>query len=38
MAERVGAHTTEVRASHAVSVSQPGKVTDVIEEAAHSVR
>ncbi|KOX01849.1 MULTISPECIES: alpha/beta fold hydrolase [unclassified Streptomyces] len=38
MAERAGAHTTEVRASHAVSVSQPGRVTDVIEDAARSVR
>ncbi|MEV5383692.1 alpha/beta hydrolase [Streptomyces sp. NPDC052721] len=38
MAERAGAHTTEVRASHAVSVSQPGKVTDVIEDAARSAR
>jgi pimeloyl-ACP methyl ester carboxylesterase len=38
MAERAGARTTEVRSSHAVSVSQPGKVTDVIEDAAHSVR
>ncbi|GGX81533.1 alpha/beta fold hydrolase [Streptomyces fructofermentans] len=38
MAQRAGAHTTKVRASHAVSVSQPGKVTDVIEDAAHSVR
>ncbi|MFG2359769.1 alpha/beta fold hydrolase [Streptomyces sp. NPDC048521] len=38
MAERAGAHTTEVRASHAVSVSRPGKVTDVIEDAARSVR
>ncbi|MFD5632074.1 alpha/beta fold hydrolase [Streptomyces sp. NPDC127072] len=38
MARRAGAHTTQVRASHAVSVSQPGKVTDVIEDAAHSVR
>jgi pimeloyl-ACP methyl ester carboxylesterase len=38
MAQRAGAHTTRVRASHAVSVSQPGKVTDVIEDAAHSVR
>ncbi|MFJ2399366.1 alpha/beta hydrolase [Streptomyces sp. NPDC087843] len=38
MAERAGAHTTEVRSSHAVSVSHPGKVTDVIEEAARSVR
>ncbi|MGX1267928.1 alpha/beta fold hydrolase [Streptomyces phaeoluteigriseus] len=38
MAERADAHTAEVRASHAVSVSQPGKVTDVIEDAAHAVR
>ncbi|TXS41773.1 alpha/beta fold hydrolase [Streptomyces sp. OR43] len=38
MAERAGARTTEVRASHAVSVSQPGKVTGVIEDAARSVR
>ncbi|MFJ8143212.1 alpha/beta fold hydrolase [Streptomyces sp. NPDC096013] len=38
MAQRAGAHITKVRASHAVSVSQPGKVTDVIEDAAHSVR
>ncbi|MEU3792492.1 alpha/beta fold hydrolase [Streptomyces fructofermentans] len=38
MAQRAGAHTTKVRASHAMSVSQPGKVTDVIEDAAHSVR
>ncbi|MFD7401896.1 alpha/beta fold hydrolase [Streptomyces sp. NPDC059866] len=38
MAERAGAHTTEVRASHAVSVSRPGTVTEVIEEAARAVR
>ncbi|MEV7141648.1 alpha/beta fold hydrolase [Streptomyces tauricus] len=38
MAARAGAHTSEVRASHAVSVSQPAKVTAVIEEAARSVR
>ncbi|GGS99699.1 hypothetical protein GCM10010254_19750 [Streptomyces chromofuscus] len=38
MAGRAGAHVTRVRASHAVSVSQPGKVTDVIEDAARSVR
>ncbi|MFM9492738.1 alpha/beta fold hydrolase [Streptomyces galilaeus] len=38
MARRAGARTTEVRASHAVSVSQPGKVTGVIEDAARSVR
>ncbi|MFD9292819.1 alpha/beta hydrolase [Streptomyces sp. ADI93-02] len=38
MAERAGAHTEKVRASHAVSVSQPGRVTDIIEDAARSVR
>ncbi len=38
MAQRAGAHTTQVRSSHAVSVSQPGKVTGVIEDAARSVR
>ncbi|MFJ6087924.1 alpha/beta fold hydrolase [Streptomyces sp. NPDC092369] len=38
MAQRAGAHITKVRASHAVSVSQPGRVTDVIEDAARSVR
>ncbi|MFG3297032.1 alpha/beta fold hydrolase [Streptomyces sp. NPDC048179] len=38
MAERAHAHVTEVRWSHAVSVSQPGKVTDVIEDAARSAR
>ncbi|MFE1466437.1 alpha/beta fold hydrolase [Streptomyces nigra] len=38
MARRAGATTTQVRASHAVSVSQPGKVTGVIENAARSVR
>ncbi|MFD6188901.1 alpha/beta fold hydrolase [Streptomyces sp. NPDC060275] len=38
MAERAGARTSEVRSSHAVSVSRPGKVTDVIEDAARSVR
>ncbi|MEW2425618.1 alpha/beta fold hydrolase [Streptomyces nigra] len=38
MAERAGAHISSVRASHAVSVSQPGKVTDVIEDAAGSTR
>ncbi|MFF1568224.1 alpha/beta fold hydrolase [Streptomyces sp. NPDC058293] len=38
MAQRAHAHTSTVRASHAVSVSQPGKVTEVIEDAAHSVR
>ncbi|ROQ60168.1 pimeloyl-ACP methyl ester carboxylesterase [Streptomyces sp. 840.1] len=38
MAVRAGAHTSEVRSSHAVSVSHPGKVTEVIEDAARSVR
>jgi pimeloyl-ACP methyl ester carboxylesterase len=38
MAQRAHAHTSKVRASHAVSVSKPGKVTEVIEDAAHSVR
>ncbi|MBT2408995.1 alpha/beta hydrolase [Streptomyces sp. ISL-12] len=38
MAERAGAHTFEVRSSHAVSVSRPDTVTDVIEDAARSVR
>ncbi|MEV1023268.1 alpha/beta hydrolase [Streptomyces sp. NPDC050264] len=38
MAERAHAHTTEVRASHAVSVSRPHDVTRIIEEAAHAVR
>ncbi|MFI8536225.1 alpha/beta fold hydrolase [Streptomyces aquilus] len=38
MAERAHAHTSKVRSSHAVSVSKPGKVTEVIENAAHAVR
>ncbi|GHH60992.1 pimeloyl-ACP methyl ester carboxylesterase [Streptomyces umbrinus] len=38
MAERAGSHTVKVKASHAVSVSHPGKVTDLIEEAARTVR
>ncbi|MFF5497887.1 alpha/beta fold hydrolase [Streptomyces aquilus] len=38
MAERAHAHTSKVRSSHAVSVSKPGKVTEVIEDAAHAVR
>ncbi|WP_028804820.1 alpha/beta fold hydrolase [Streptomyces sp. 142MFCol3.1] len=36
MAERAHARTVEVKASHAVSVSQPGAVTRVIEQAARS--
>ncbi|MER8047314.1 alpha/beta hydrolase [Streptomyces sp. NPDC094032] len=38
MAQRAHAHTTKVRSSHAVSVSKPGKVTEIIEDAAHTVR
>ncbi|MEV5204713.1 alpha/beta hydrolase [Streptomyces sp. NPDC053720] len=38
MAERAHAHITEVRASHAVSVSRPDDVARVIEEAARAVR
>ncbi|MEU6654899.1 hypothetical protein ABZ904_37170 [Streptomyces sp. NPDC046900] len=30
------AHTVEVEASHAVSVSQPAAVTRLIEQAAHA--
>ncbi|MFJ4467550.1 alpha/beta fold hydrolase [Streptomyces sp. NPDC089424] len=36
MAQRAHSHTTEIRASHAVSVSRPGAVTRVIEQAARS--
>ncbi|MFI6579633.1 alpha/beta fold hydrolase [Embleya sp. NPDC050493] len=38
MAERAGAHTVDVRASHAVSVSRPDDVARVIESAARPVR
>lgn len=38
MARRAGAHTVEVRAPHAVSVSDPGPVTELILRAARSVR
>lgn len=38
MAERANAHTVEVRASHAVSVSRPDDVTRIIQEAVRSVR
>ncbi|WP_280873919.1 alpha/beta fold hydrolase [Streptomyces pseudovenezuelae] len=38
MAERAHAHTVEVRASHAVSVSHPDAVADIIEKAARTVR
>jgi pimeloyl-ACP methyl ester carboxylesterase len=34
MAERIGAEITEVKASHAVFMTQPGAVADVIEKAA----
>lgn len=34
MAERARAHTAEVRSSHAVSVSHPGDVAEIIERAA----
>nr|WP_028804819.1 alpha/beta hydrolase [Streptomyces sp. 142MFCol3.1] len=36
MAERAHARTVEVKASHAVSVSQPAAVTRLIEQAAHT--
>ncbi|TDD52052.1 alpha/beta hydrolase [Nonomuraea terrae] len=38
MSERAGAHTEEVNASHAVMISRPGTVTQVIEDAARSTR
>ncbi|WP_399894331.1 alpha/beta fold hydrolase [Streptomyces sp. BBFR51] len=38
MAERAEAHTKEIRASHAVSVSRPGDVSRIIEDAARTVR
>ncbi|MFD5575152.1 alpha/beta fold hydrolase [Streptomyces cadmiisoli] len=37
MAERARAYTVEVRASHAVSVSRPEDVADIIDKAAQSV-
>ncbi|GGT03289.1 alpha/beta fold hydrolase [Streptomyces chromofuscus] len=36
MAERAHAHTAEVKASHAVSVSRPGAVARLIEQAAQA--
>ncbi|WP_433599259.1 alpha/beta fold hydrolase [Nocardia sp. CA-135953] len=36
MADRIGAHTTEIAASHAVLVSQPVAVADIIATAAGS--
>ncbi|MFF3248703.1 alpha/beta fold hydrolase [Streptomyces sp. NPDC002870] len=38
MAERAGARTVQVDASHAVTVSRPGAVTDLIQSAARTVR
>ncbi|MEU6341312.1 alpha/beta hydrolase [Streptomyces sp. NPDC046977] len=38
MAERAHSHTTEIKASHAVSVSRPGAVTRVIEQAARTTQ
>jgi pimeloyl-ACP methyl ester carboxylesterase len=37
MAERAGSHTVEVESSHAVPVSRPTVVTDLILAAAHSI-
>jgi pimeloyl-ACP methyl ester carboxylesterase len=37
MAERAGAHVTEVDASHAVAVSRPDVVAEVIEQAARHI-
>ncbi|MFJ9755672.1 alpha/beta fold hydrolase [Streptomyces sp. NPDC101149] len=37
MAERANSHITEVRASHAVSVSHPDAVADIIKKAARTV-
>jgi hypothetical protein len=36
MAKRAHSHTTEITASHAVSVSRPGAVTRMIEQAART--
>jgi pimeloyl-ACP methyl ester carboxylesterase len=36
MADRAHAHTTEINASHAVSVSHPGAVSHIIEQAAQA--
>ncbi|MFG2480370.1 alpha/beta fold hydrolase [Streptomyces fagopyri] len=36
MAQRAHAHTVEIKASHAVSVSHPGAVTRLIEQAART--
>ncbi|MEV6655159.1 alpha/beta hydrolase [Streptomyces sp. NPDC051219] len=37
MAKRAGSHTTEIDASHAVHVSNPGAVTRIVERAASQV-
>jgi hypothetical protein len=37
MAQRAHAHVVEVDASHAVAVSHPQAVADLIVDAAHSV-
>ncbi|MBO0610068.1 alpha/beta fold hydrolase [Myceligenerans salitolerans] len=36
MSERAGSHTTEIKASHAVAVSRPHVVSDLIERAART--
>jgi hypothetical protein len=38
MAERAGATVTEARGSHAIYVSNPAAVADIIAKAAHSLR
>jgi pimeloyl-ACP methyl ester carboxylesterase len=38
MAERAGSHTTEIKASHAVSVSQPEAVTRLVKQADRATR
>src|SRR5262249_31340706 len=38
MAERAGSHIVRMKASHAVSISQPGAVADLIIEAVKATR
>ena len=38
MAQRAGAHTSEVKASHVAHISQPDRTVDVILEAAKSIK
>lgn len=38
MAERAGSHIVRVKASHAVAISQPDAVADLIIEAAEATR